>query len=679
MRTLLLALVVTGLAQAQTSYPMITHVHPAAVQRGKTTTVVVAGQMNFAGTYKALFEGDGIRAEIVPVKGKAAAVVREVTLQVTVAPDVLPGVREFRLASSLGVSSVGQLVISDHPVVVEKAENNTREKATEIPVPSNVAGRIEAAEDVDHYRFKARAGQTLTFEVQCARLQDKMHDLQKHADPILTLYDVSGRELAANDDFYFADSLLTYTVPKDGEYVVQVRDSKYDGDPRWVYALLVTDRPHATHVYPMAVRAGQAVQLQPIGSAAGVQPRIPFTAPPQPGLHEVVLETPAGRTEPVPLLVSALPQVLEQEPNDTPEKATRVTLPAGINGVIGTARDVDHFVFTAKKGQPIRFEVKARRFGTQLRSGLDAILEVLNARGGLVLSNDDSNGKDPALIFNPTADGDYTLRIRDLHSKGGPTFVYHIEAELARPDFTATCDGDKAMIGPGARTAWFVQVARLHGFTGPVKIEVQGLPEGVTVNPLTIQPQQTQGVLVFSAASSAQVGAANIQLVATGTHMVGERSETLTRPVLVQQEIYFPGGGRGLFDVKMQTVAVTGPSDIQDIVVSPTQIVLKPGEEVKLDIEVKRRADFDKGVTLDILLRHLGRVFGNPLPPGVTIVEGKSKTLLGAGSKGHIVLRAAPDAALIENVPICVMAHVSINFVVKVGYASPVLTLSVRK
>src|SRR5205823_4149552 len=136
------------------------------------------------------------------------------------------------------------------------------------------------------------------------------------------------------------------------------------------------------------------------------------------------------------------------------------------------------------------------------------------------------------------------------------------------------------------------------------------------------------------------------------------------------QEIYFPGGGRGQFDVNLQSVAVTEPLDILKITVSQTEVVLKPGEEVKLDVTIERRKDYDKGVSLDILLRHLGRVFGNPLPPGVTVVEGKSKTLLGNGSKGHIVLKAAADAAPIEGVPICVMAHVSVNFVVKISYAS---------
>ena len=80
----------------------------------------------------------------------------------------------------------------------------------------------------------------------CARIQDKIHDLQKHADPLVAVYDADGRELAAADDGYFADPVLTFTVPKDGEYLVAVRDAKYDGDPRWAYALPITDALRAT-------------------------------------------------------------------------------------------------------------------------------------------------------------------------------------------------------------------------------------------------------------------------------------------------------------------------------------------------------------------------------------------------------------------------------------------------
>src|SRR5262249_42890445 len=88
-------------------------------------------------------------------------------------------------------------------------------------------------------------------------------------------------------------------------------------------------------------------------------------------------------------------------------------------------------------------------------------------------------------------------------------------------------------------------------------------------------------------------------------------------------------------------------------------------------VTITRRADYDKSVSLDVLLQHLGSVYGNPLPPGVTIDAGKSKTLIGTGNSGHIVLKAAANAAPIEKVPVSGLAHVSINFVVKIRYWGP--------
>src|SRR5262249_48920040 len=221
--------------------------------------------------------------------------------KLTVAADSPLGVRDFRLASTLGVSSIGQLVVVDDPVVPEKGVNNTIDKANPVPVPCVVAGRIEVAEDGDYFKFHAAAVQTLAFEVWCARLQDKIHDLQKHADPILTLYDVEGRELAANDDFYFADPLLSYRFAKAGDYFIQVRDSTYAGDPRWVYALLATNRPYVAHTFPIAGNPGQVLEVEPVGSAKGVKARVAVQLPAEPGIHELRLHPAGGQDKPRPV------------------------------------------------------------------------------------------------------------------------------------------------------------------------------------------------------------------------------------------------------------------------------------------------------------------------------------------------------------------------------------------
>src|SRR5437763_9261216 len=110
-----------------------------------------------------------------------------------------------------------------------------------------------------------------------------------------------------------------------------------------------------------------------------------------------------------------------------------------------------------------------------------------------------------------------------------------------------------------------------------------------------------------TATANTKEDTANVQ--GTGTATV--KGQTLKRTATPAQEIYFPGGGRGLFDVSLQSVAVTQPSDILKVEVSTTRISLKPGQEVRIEVTLHRRKDYDKGVSLSVVLEHLGRVYGN--------------------------------------------------------------------
>jgi len=679
-------------ALAQTSFPMITHAYPVALQRGTTTEIAVDGQMKFAGAYKALFEVAGISAEVTSPPPVPGTLLKSVKMKTTIAKDAPLGVREFRIATSLGVSSVGQLLIVDDPIVMEKPANNLVAQAQDVKLPCTLVGKLEVLEDLDYFKFDAKEGETITFEMFCARIQDKIHDLQKHAKPMLTLFDGEGRELAANDTFFFADPMLAYIITKTGAYYLQVRESTYDGDQRWVYAIAATNRPYVSHVFPMAGNPGKTIDVEPIGSARAIRDKFKLLVPDAFGVQQIQLgfdpltpdpspaEGRGGKLNPASFIVSNLPQFVEVEPNDEPAKANRVTIPAGVNGRIGKKRDADHYVFAATKGKPIRMELKARRFGTLLNSSLHGILEVITPKGDLVASNDTTHGQEASLVFSPAADADFILRVRDLNSKGSESSVYFVEMDWATPDFTVRCDPDKTMIGPGSSTSWYVHVNRVNGFAGPVDVTIKGLPKEVTASPLTIPPTMTQGVIVLAAAANAGLNAANVEIVGTAKAMIDGKEQTLVRGVTPNQEIYLPGGGRGRFDVNLQTVAVTSPSDIRKVLVSANNVTLKPGQEVKINVTIERSPEYDKGgVFLDVLLQHLGAVIGNPLPPGVTVVLAKSKTLLGNASKGHIVLKADASAAPVDNVPICVIANVSINFVVKIHYASEPILVSVKK
>ncbi len=657
-------------ASAQTSFPMITHTVPTAIQAGTTAELSVEGLMNFAGAYRILFREPGLSAEIIPAKDPKAAT-RTVKLKVTATKDARIGVHDFRIATELGISSLGQILVSPDPIVMEQAGKNTAKSPQAIAIPSVICGRIELAENVDCYTFKADAGTTITAEVHASRIQDKIHDLQKHIDPLVTILDSAGREVAADDDGIFADPRLTYQITEAGTYTIQIRDSKYDGDPRWTYALSITHQPRARLAFPLAMNPGVKVLVEPVGSAMLTAPQWTVIAPAEAGISTAPLTHGSNRTNPVPVVVTPLALQNEIEPNDSPKDAQPLTIPGGINGRIGVKRDLDHYRFAGKKGVPVRFEIFARRFGTPLSSGIDSNIDIMTKDGRILTSNDDANGKDAALTFVPTADDEYVLRVRDLNNKGGEAFVYFLAAERAEPDFSIKVDPAKAMIGPGSRTAWYVTVTRTNGFTAPVKVEVRNLPQGTSVNPLTIPANQTQGCLVISASADAKRDASIVEVAGT--------AEGMTRIAIPDEEIYLPGGGRGRFPATMPAVAVTKPSDVLEVKVKTNRVVLKPGEEQKIEVEVVRRADYDKPLTLDVILRHLNQRHADPLPPGVTMVDAKSKTLLGKGSIGHITLKAAPDAAECTDVPIAVQAFVPVNFVVKIGYSSEPILISVRK
>lgn len=696
---------VAGRADAQTSFPMLGSAFPTGVQRGKTTEVTVVaggnGGASLHGAYRALVEGEGVKAEIVPPeKGwpkpdpktpMVLPVVPQITLRVTVAPDASLGVREFRIATPrFGISTVGQLVIGDETEVVETEPNNEIEKAQVVPVPCVVNGRIQQSEDIDCFKFRAQAGQEIVFTVLCARLEDKIHDLQEHADPLLTLRDLTGRELAVSDDYYRADGLLHYRFDRAGDYVIQVRDVNYKGNPHWVYRLTITDRPYVVACVPCAVRPGQSNVLQVTGYNLGGVRTVTLDVPASlsPGIQTRQLKFPNGTSNPIPLLVTDLTQQSFEPRTATrlsgavtatlapgaPHRVGAIVRPGSVNSWLRTPGQIDRYNFTAKKGDGWSFEVTARR----LDSEMDSELKLRDARGALLAENDDTFGKDSRIDWTAPADGEYTIEVRDLAGHAGPSYFYNITARPLLPDFRLLGDPGRAQIAPGNRTTWYFSLERKYGFAGEVKLEARGLPTGVTAATMTIPANMTQGSLILTAAPDAKLDASLVTVVGTAT-LPGADGKTMLaeRAAVPLTEIYMPGGGRGRYEVQTQGVSLTEPNDLE-VSVNTQTINLTPGGTAKVEVTLKRRPDYTKPVTLDVRVQHLGSIYANPLPPGVTVDEGQSKITLGENeTKGHLTFRAAPDAQAVKDLPIAIIANASINFVMRVWFASPALSVTV--
>ena len=193
-----------------------------------------------------------------------------------------------------------------------------------------------------------------------------------------------------------------------------------------------------------------------------------------------------------------------------------------------------------------------------------------------------------------------------------------------------------------------------------------------------ILPGRNDGCIIFQAAGDAPMGISNVKIFGTATVRQGDVEQPMTVEAGYYQETYMPGGGRNHFPVEAHSVNVGEPSDLLSVKLGVSSVTLKPGETAQVDVEIQRAEGFKANVTLDMLFRHLGSVYGDSLPEGVEIDANASKTLLtGDTSKGHIVIKATDKAKPVENQQISVMANVSLNFVMKATYSSAPLLVTI--
>src|SRR5215470_18733672 len=113
---------------AQQSYPMLMNISPVAVQIGATTECEIEARYSLHGTYKVFVSGDGVVGAVDPPAalkpGEKRPTVNKLKVRFTVSTDAVPGVRDVRLATPLGASTLGQLVVVRDPVVREIAGNH---------------------------------------------------------------------------------------------------------------------------------------------------------------------------------------------------------------------------------------------------------------------------------------------------------------------------------------------------------------------------------------------------------------------------------------------------------------------------------------------------------------------------------------------------------------------------
>jgi hypothetical protein len=156
-----------------------------------------------------------------------------------------------------------------------------------------------------------------------------------------------------------------------------------------------------------------------------------------PGICWIRVYNAEGVSAQRPFVIGTLPDVREQEPNNELSKAQLVeTLPAVVNGVLSSGREVDTFAVALKTGQTFVASMTAHE---TLGSPMDAVLQIVSPEGFVLEQNNDHAGLDPQIAFVAPADGIYRIRTFALASKpnasitfqGSSSYIYRLTLTTA--------------------------------------------------------------------------------------------------------------------------------------------------------------------------------------------------------------------------------------------------------
>ncbi len=561
---------------------------------------------------------------------------KRVKTLMVLAGDCPLGPHALRLQSATGISNLVTFSVGALPDIKQIEPNGDFSKPQKISLNSTVNG-VVLNEHVDYYAVEAKKGQRLSVEVEGLRLGGTFFD------PAVAIMDANRYVLAAADDtpLLRQDCASSVIVPRDGAYVIQVRESAFGGSDRCHYRLHVGTFPRPLAIYPAGGRFGQTIDVTYLGVAGGpIVQKLTLPPGPQAGFAVWAQDGQGMAPSSNPFRLSPLENVLEKEPNNDAQHATPFTAPAALNGVIDPPGDNDCWVFAAKKGQT--FDVRV--FARQLRTPLDSTLSISRIKGQFIAFNDDSNGPDSYIRFTAPEDDQYVISITDQMGRGGPEFIYRVEVAPVEPRLTvglperSTYVDIVAPVPKGNRMALMVSTQR-EDFGGDVGLEMPGLPEKVVAQVLPIAADQNTAPVLLSAAADAKPQAGLVEVV--GRHKEGERT---IEGRLVQKTMLVRGdNNRDVWSYigNRMAVAVAEPVPFHVEMVPPKVPLVQNG-----NMELKVAATRDSTFKGPITLRMLYNPPGVSSPDSITIPEGQTQAVVPLTADGGAVMRTWKFAVL---------------------------------
>ena len=631
----------------QLPIPQLKNVFPCGARQGTSVEVEIGGA-NLDEAKKLYFSNPGITAELISDPAKPPA-----RFKVTVGANVPVGDYDIRAIGKLGISNPRAFTVGDVAEVNEVEPNDSRDKANRVPLNCVINGRVNPVEDIDWYVFPAKKGQRVLIECRAWRLDSRL-------DGMMTLYNSAGKELVTSQDENIRDQkrdpFIDFDVPEDGDYYVKFSDFMYNGGVDDFYRLSIGTQPYLDFITPTGAKPGATASITfygrnlPGGQKTDIKvngrplekvvrdvvvPADPdavtdmrfgeLLRPADSRLDgmEVRVHGDTGTSNARLLVFSDLPQVMEVEPNDAHEKAQRLNVPCCVTGAFDAAKDVDHYVFSAKKGEKFAIEVDSERIG----SPADPDMEISENDGKIINSVQDTgenigqlrfptNTRDIVYDFVAPKDADFTLRLEHAYQQvqGGAQYQYRLQIQKdAPPDFRLVCVPthdihiDTHAVYQGGRQRLDVLVWRTNGFDQSITVEAHNLPAGVTAEPIVIAPGVKWGSLVVTAAADAPIDEKELEVVGTSARGDEKLVRKARGGVIVWDTVNTPAISRMTHSILLAVREKTPYS----VAVAPTEMVIKQGDPIQLNVTAARREDMPSAIQLNGA--------GVELPPGLTI------------------------------------------------------------
>ncbi len=547
------------------------------------------------------------------------------------------GEHRMRLRCASGISELRTFWVGPFPQTQptlnsgkggnNQAANTSFETAQAVPMNVTVEGLL-GNEQIHYYKIDAKKGQRISAEVEGIRLGMVLFD------PYLAISDLKRVELAACDDtpLLKQDPFICMRAPKDGPFIIEVRDSAFGGGDKSHYRLHVGNFPRPHVLYPLGGQAGETVKVQFIGDPLG--PIGKELKLPKETIEQMpVFAVQHGVTSPSPNLfrVSQFPDMTEGDAaNHEIAKAleAKVELPVAFNGIISAPDENDYFKFKAHKGQPLEVTVHARSLG----SPLDSVITIYGPKGQYLANNDDAGHPDSAIRFTPPEDGDYTVAIRDQLKAGGPEYVYRIEVTLSKPTVTLSIPNATQVNGPtqerqtipvprGNRYATLMRAAH-PSVGGELEITAPQLPDGITMTTVPFNADTT--IALFEAKTDAPVSGKlcdfGVQRAAAKAEAKPEAdkdkpadakdAEPIASTVNQQVELVISNPNNTAYShttVHKLAVAVTEEAPFTVQLIEPKAPLVQNGQ-IRMKVKAVRSGDFKGPITFRMLFD----------PPGVS-------------------------------------------------------------